>query len=553
MSIEPIYLMLWRPLIFACLGLSIRAEVPRPLLGVDGTYLHGSPHAEPWQDSAWIKALKDLGADFLVFHTDPQPTPEDNARRLARFDAAMHAAGLRYMLNNEAANWNKQLILSPGINEYRHADGTHRWDYRMEWLRPLLDQKSPAMQGIVYDETEHMQLIGHQFATLPDGSPLDLPQIANTAGLSPEQSFTKLVEACRTLKAQQYEGRVRLATEQVWPDMFHVYAAGGWTITPKLLKENLSSVVMSIALGAALQYADSGTSLWVSPDLWCRGVYPGHSPAALGSALLMGYELGAEALYVENFDLAAWPTRHFDSDPEGSLVRKTPAAGFEFTRHGRAVRQFFRDYIPQHPRNNSWRDYQPRLAIIRLPDGAWGQQGTTFRDRLLGNPQHPMDKISAEWLHLWPILTHGTARPGAISLNHAAVYPEASLPFFVPIDSVAVFDHTVKGAVLDSVECFLVCGHALTRPTFEAISKRVAAGATVLMARRLYELHAKELPKLSRWHLIDDFKSPHVAVLLQPFLGSPEIARFRFKNTIIEFKSGKVPSDHLEVLHVQSR
>ena len=36
--------------------------------------------------------------------------------------------------------------------------------------------------------------------------------------------------------------------------------------------------------------------------------------------------------------------------------------------------------------------------------------------------------------------THSaSSRPGAISLNNANVYPEYPWPFFVPIDSVAVF------------------------------------------------------------------------------------------------------------------
>ena len=59
-----------------------------------------------------------------------------------------------------------------------------------------------------------------------------------------------------------------------------------------------------------------------------------------------------------------------------------------------------------------------------------------------------MDDVSAEWLHVWPILTHGVARAEAISVLNMDLYPEERWDFFVPIDSVAVFDHFVTGPVL---------------------------------------------------------------------------------------------------------
>src|SRR5205823_1845754 len=127
--------------------------------------------------------------------------------------------------------------------------------------------------------------------------PIDAPCLANTNGMSMEQAYDALVASCRRIHDEHYQGKLITATEQVWPDMFHIFANAGWTITPKLLKENLSSVVMAISLGAALEYKDHGANLWVSPDLWGYGHFPGHSPAALRSALLMGYWLGTDSIY----------------------------------------------------------------------------------------------------------------------------------------------------------------------------------------------------------------------------------------------------------------
>ena len=79
----------------------------------------------------------------------------------------------------------------------------------------------------------------------------------------------------------------------------------------------------------------------------------------------------------------------------------------------------------------------------------------------------PLDAPASEWLRVWSILHAWRYAPGAISYNNLMVYPD-QLDFFVPIDSVAVFDHMVVGSVLDGVECFVVCGHALSKPTFDA-------------------------------------------------------------------------------------
>lgn len=517
---------------------------PHPvLLGVDtaGGYGYGKFGPNLLAHEPFAKALQELGAQMVVYHLFPvtdqgDDGPRLNAQRIAQIDRSMRARGLKYTLNNEQSNWNKWKYVEPGKNEFAHPDGTHRWDLRMEWLDPLLPPSAPgdpALLGITYDEPAHMQITSHQFATYPDNQPFDAPYLVNTDDMPLERAFDLLSGKCRRIRLEHYEGRVQPQTEQVWPDLFHIFARGGWTIAPKLLKESLSSVVMSVALGAALEYADSGTSLWVSPDLWHSGLYPGHSPRALRSALLMGYWLGADTVYVENVDWQQSDAWHPEAGP-WSLLKWTDKDTYEITPYGRVFQGFAKDYVPKHPRTVHWRDYRPKIAIVRLPDGAWGQRGTMFRDRLLGNRSHPMDEASAEWLQVWPILTHGAVHAGAISYNNGNVYPEERYPFFIPIDSIAVFDHKVTGQVLDSVQCFVVCGHALSGPTFDDIRRRVAKGATCIISRRLYELRCKEtLP--GKWVIVDSFTDPKVEETLKPFLGPPDVARFEFADQIVEF------------------
>jgi hypothetical protein len=519
------------------------------LLGVDtaGSAWLSASESPLADNPAVARALQELGANFVIYHLRPVTShgsrnPELTAGRIAAIDESMRHLGLRYMLNNEMPNFIESVEITPGQNEFAHADGTHRWDLRMEWLGPILPPGKGgerALIGITYDECEHMQLTCNQFVIRPKPNEFDAPFLVDTTGKDLETAYNRLVDKCKTLRRTHYQDRLTLSTEQVWPDMFHIFARAGWTITPKILKENLSSVVMAISLGAALEYKDSGVGWWVSPDLWCLDRYPGHSPQALRSALSMGYGLGADALYVENLDYSGKEPRHPLASPKGSVISWSEDGSYELTAYGDVVRDFYKTYVPEHPRDSTWRDYRPRVAIIRLPDGAWGQRGCFFRDRLLGNADHPMDDVSAEWLQVWPILTHGVARSGALSLNNGRVYGQYPWPFFVPIDSVAVFDHLVNGSVLDSVECFVVCGHALSDRTFGDVAKRVSDGATCVISRRLYDSHSGGTKLPGKWVIVDSFTDPAVAAALGPYLGAPDVARFRFKDFVVEFRVGQ--------------
>jgi len=513
-----------------------------------------------------VSKLFELLEQWKITYADIHIRPITNAgsqntilmgERIALIDRYMRQHNISYTLNVEAPNFGVSAEITPGINDYDQPGGLHRWDLRMEWLRPVIPPvvpEPPVFQGIVYDECEHMQLSNN----LPAGSvpgqkgklEFDRPFLLNTHGMDLEIAYDQLVIACRRLREEHYEGRVPLNTEQVWPDMFHIFAHAGWNICPKLLKEGLSSVVMSIALGAAIQYQDR-THLKISPDLWKFESCPGHSIEALRSALLMAYWLGAETIYVESLNYQGTTVRHPDAVTPGTLLYQQDNGEFEVTPYGNVFRDFAQEYVPNKPRPITWRDYRPRIALIRLPDGGWGQsppdaewEEYPSRDRLLGNREHPLDKAASEWLYVWPILTHQVAKPGAISLWNKWVYPVKN-DFFVPIDSVAVFDHLVEGPVLDSVECFIVSGHALSEKTFKAIKAGVEKGATCIIAKRLYDQYTRELLP-GNWLVVTSFLDPRITRILAPFLGPPNMARFRFANHTVEFEKGSSP-DQIEV------
>lgn len=529
------------------------------VLGVNmaGSSLLGMHHVEYWAHEPFYRALAELG----VRQADVQLWPVTNAgtnnsaltaARIVEIDRAMKAHGLRYTINVELPNFAPRLEIDRGVNELEHPGGLHRWDLRFPWLEPVLPAvtgNAPGFAGLVYDECEHMLLSNNKYSAFPRDT-FDQPFLANTHGLPLDAAYTRLLAAASDLRAGHYQGRVPLHTEQVWPDLFHLFAAAGWNITPKLLKEHLSSIVMSVALGAAIQYAGRGIELWASPDLWRCDMYPGHSPEALRSALLMGYWLGTDTIYIENLDYSGKEPRNAKAGPMGSLIYWPTPEIYELTPYGHVLRDFTKEYVPAHPRGIDWRDYRPRVAIVRLPDGGWGQYPAgryrgeaASRNRLLGNREHPLDEPACEWLRVWPILTHGAARYGAITINNPFVYPREKWPdFFVPVDSVAVFDHTVKGSVLDGVECFIVCGHALSPETFQEIANRVAKGATCIIARRFYGRYvASKQP--GDWLVVDSFEDPRIAARLAPFLGPQDVARFRFKNHVVEFRRGSNSDD----------
>lgn len=526
------------------------------LLGVDmaGSY-HLSHNVAYWSHEPYYKAIKELGANFVCVHLFAEEKYGNQntvkmRQKVQAMDVGMRAHGLKYTLSGEIANFIDKAEVTPGVNEYEPTPGIHRWDFRMDWLNPVLPPQKPAppaFLGVNYDECDASLLEGNRYVgrtPAPSGAPYYKPYLARTYGLSVTAAYERLVQACKDVVAGPYQSRVKLFAEPNFPDLSHIFARGGWLLTPKILKENFSSVIMAANLGAALQYQDR-TDLWVTVDLNnIHYGFPGHSLQATRSALLMSYWLGVGTICVENLDYVVEdPTRRHPEAPlTGGLLHWNNVNQYQITAHGKVVQDFFRNYVPKNPRQINWRNYRPRVAIVRLPDGDWGQPGSPCLDNLLGNTKMKTDTISHEWLHVWPILTHGAVRDGSNNQINMTIYPlSQNYDFFVPISNVAVFDHRVTGPVLDSVDCFIVCGHNLTSGTFAAIRARVAKGATCIIDRRLYNANAKGQALAGKWTLVDTFKEPIVAQKLKPFLGPANIARFRFKDQVVEFTKGARP------------
>jgi hypothetical protein len=176
-----------------------------PLLGVDmaGSYHIYHAKQEYWALPAYHQAVEELGTQFVNVHVYAETAHgADSARmmaeKIARIDAGMRSAGLKYVLNVEDSNYNNLIEITPGVNEFEQPDGCHRWDLRMEWLEPLLEANATsgtAFLGVLYDEPIHMQNETNRSANLqvPGATEeLDAPFFANTDGLSVTEAWSAL-------------------------------------------------------------------------------------------------------------------------------------------------------------------------------------------------------------------------------------------------------------------------------------------------------------------------------------------------------------------------
>ena len=263
----------------------------------------------------------------------------------------------------ELANWTPDLKLAPLPEMLNHADGTHRWDLPMTWLNQLLPPQragAPGLLGINCDEGEHNQLQGNLYVFVTPWMSFDRPYYLVTDGMSMKRGLRRAGGAGAMAQGNaSTRGGCAMISEQVWPDMFHIFARAGWTVAPKILEENFAPVMLSAALGAALQYQDSGTDLWVLNEIGRVRHFPGWPPAALRSALLMGYWIGASTLYVENLDFLRQrptPPHPLATQRKSALLWWDDPDHYGITKHGLVVQDFFKNYVPSHPRSITWRD-----------------------------------------------------------------------------------------------------------------------------------------------------------------------------------------------------
>ncbi|MCF7863241.1 MAG: hypothetical protein K9L89_00445 [Kiritimatiellales bacterium] len=527
-----------------------------PKIGVDtaGTYLTRNKEygGLGWEFPAFRAALDDLGAEFLVDHYleirtggSYEQNQKETVEDIKALAAYLKADGKEYIWNLEDANFRISREYVPGQNLYEPEPGLHYLKIPDDLLREL--QKTPEILGVCYDELEHMQLSNNRFTMTSSG---DIPSIADTSGLTLAEAYSLLVENLKKLKTH-YDAVDKLCmVENVWPVMQHIFARAGWTLSPKLLKESWIPVPLAMVLGAAAEYEKTGCDVWLTPDLWFRGNYPGHSVEELRSALLVGHWVGASRIYVENLDYSnpVEGKHHADAhDIQGSLVFFTGKDKYETTPYGEIFKWYARDYRSKHPVPYTWRDARCKVAIIRFPDSCWGQKGSYFRDRLLGSKIEQSTLETEAWFSIWNQLSLGTIPEAGLSFHCKGVSGEKGPRFFCPSPPVLVFDHRVGDEIPDfdfrGAEVLFLTGVQISPKTLSAVQSYVErTGATAVM---LKSLAPDGFKSSTRFFTVDSFKDPRVHDVLKPLLPPADEMQFLFGKYQIIFK--EIDRDRIQV------
>jgi hypothetical protein len=420
-----------------------------PLCGIDTSWSETPAH---------VLAFRDLGVNFLQVHLNPAQLDNGEFADLLTF---CKATGLRFALNNESANWVTNAPAPSGRSRFEAPGGCHRWDIESAALDAAT--ATGLFEGVVYDEGEHMQLCRNRIA-YPRDSP-GKPYLVETTGMTLPEAREAFIGAARKVSDYHRQHGTRMIVESVFPSLWHPLAQAGVTLCPKLLKEDVYPVVLALALGAAKQYQ---AELWLTPDLWSMGHFPGHSVAKYEAALRLAHAAGVDNFYGEHFI--------------GNC--RVRGATYELTDYGTALNAFIRTYLPAHPRAYSYRDYEPEVAIIRFPDSDWGQASCYYWKCLYGAENLKPTPETAEWMQVFSLLTGGKTDPRAVNAN-SSVYPKHEQPLLLPAPPTAVYDHLAGPELLRGVGTIFLCGICVSEPTLDAVRDRVKQGAICFTSARL--------------------------------------------------------------------
>ncbi len=510
-------------LISAAMLLAEGAAAAPVRIGVDDAGAEYPLHKVSWG----VALVKDLGIDTWVMHFFPSPVISQNLSHIREVDQFCEKSGLLWVANFENANWIREFSDETGYNWYNREDGRH-FELPPETVRAALGAATRC-DGVMYDEAEHMQNCANAIA---NGAKLWKPYIYAPSG-NLEKASDAFSAAVGDVAALYRKDGVRLYTEHVFPVLCHGFAAGRFTASVKILKESWAPVHLACGMGAALQY---GTEFWVTPDLWFLGNYPGHSAEEYRSALLLAYHFGADCIYTENLS--------YDSEKKGrgSLIL-AGKEGYSLTEYGRVLQWFAREYVPAHPRTHSFRDFQPRVAIIRQPDGCWGQGNSWLPDALYGNSDWPSNEKTEAWFRIFHLLTRGVVPADGLSWNGAGSYVNRPHGGFCPMDGVVVFDHKVDGARLAGVEAVFLTGLGVSSETLGAVEKAVLAGTVCFVQPHLAPGRVRDAvgktgelaDGAGRWVVADDFLSPIVRKNVGRFCAERGAIRGRFAGKTVSF------------------
>ena len=403
---------------------------------------------------------------------------------------------------------------------------------------------SRRYRGVVLDELEHSRMLWPYTPNpLADSSKFETFQ----------QAYDATLEAYVNLRARFGALDSSATATHVWPVMHHIAAKAGFTVCPKICKEYFSSVSLAIGMGAAKQY---GRELWADCDLWFYDMLPGHNPEEFKSNLLMAYWLGIDLLYVEGAGFNLHPAGN--QGPPYSLVNEADDGNYQLTPHGEVLRWFCREYLPAHPRQWTFRDVKPNIAIVRFEDTCHGQRYTHFPDKLYGSEKLASDRDTEAWFQIWNVLTFGKTGRDGLSMFKTWVGPGsyergvekgvrqsyATRPafadmhrFFVPLNGAVVYDETVGYDLLRDIPLIYLTGKHVSAPTMEAIRKCVREGAVCVAWGPLAAKHGyadwKDGVKVisegkGKMILTDDFGLHAVTSHTNTLVGHPDKITYRF-------------------------
>lgn len=482
-------------------------------------------------------AMDSLGVDFVVYHYQgPRGTIEDEARTMEKLGNDFQKAGLRVVVNVESGNWSLEMRSADGHDWVSQPNELHLFKFPSEVLKSL--NQSEAVWGIQYDELEHSQITRNLSITIkhPD---LELVSLAETTDMDFEEADEAVCEGAKSLVREcQGDGTKYVLTEHVWPVLFHNFARAGMTPVYKQMKENWSNVWASCAMGACLQY---NQELWACLDFWHYDTFPGHSAEELWSNLLFAYWAGVDKAYVESIGKHTYEVK--DNDYRVIKLKE----------RGEVLSRFAKDYVPNHPRPYTFRDFEPEIAIIRFDDTEWGQGPNTYcevdyegqkidfywKDWLFGAYNLNTSSESEEWLKAWHTVTHGMVKKESLSWNACSVY--AGMPYrgFAPANSPVVFDDRVTKEHLESVKLLFLCGlHISDRTLMDVASLVKENGLAVVTSKRFapaefvaaYAFGAREFKDgKGKWIITDDMAGDDLRRIVAPWTGENDKIVLRFK------------------------
>ena len=530
------------------------ANIPSPsltrtpsnfMIGVDnaGERLLGqfTDGQAPYQFDVWWEGMEMLGIDFVSYHVWPDKNKKNQIKSAEELCRAMGKKDMKFLLNLEFANWRGEWIDEEGFNWVKRPDGNHGFHFKKEILDIYCS--SPAFWGVIYDEAGHMLINRHYPADQNTG---DFPFLAETTGSASVKDAYELFLRNASELVQEYKaaGAKHVLAEYVFPPL-HVFSEAGFDPAPKLLKESWAPVQTALGMGSALQY---DRSFWLTPDLWDSGHYPGHSPEELRSTLLFAYWMGADFVYVENYNYSKGNLAPY------SLVEMTTNS-VKLSPYGKIVQWFTKEYIPENPRDYTFRDVKPEVAIIRLEDSDWGQSQPVpgpgmYQDQLYGAKNLHSTPVTRNWIKIWHLLTHKAIPNEKISWNAKSnpesVYQQLGDHYsFVPLNNIIVFDHQVQKKYLNTVKLAFLTGVSISDETLTAVTERVNEGMTVVADPSLvgntlqakYEGKTVSFPQgEGKWVLTEDVLDPIVQEVVKPFLGQKNEIRYVFGDKEVIFK-----------------